>query len=110
MSSLSKLAKAQLVKPPEVVAMVATDRNGVILDITGDVDGETVGPVHAVGALALGRAGEALGLGALVRVAITGPKRACVIALQEEEIVGFFVDPSKPLAAFEKKLDGVLRQ
>jgi predicted regulator of Ras-like GTPase activity (Roadblock/LC7/MglB family) len=110
MSSLSKLARTQIAKSPEVVATVVTDRSGMLLDSTGDVDGESVGAVNAVSAEALGKAGETLGLGPLQRCAITGPKKACVITINDDEIVGFYVDPGKPIGAFEKKLEGVLRQ
>jgi len=110
MTSLSKLAKAQITRFPEVVATVVTDRAGTLLESTGDVDGETVGAVHAVSAEALGRTGEALGLGGLQRASVSGPKKVCIIATYDEEIVGIYVDPTKSLGAFEKKLEGVLRQ
>ena len=110
MSGLSKLAKSQISRFPEVLATVVTDRSGTLLESTGDIDAETIGAVNAVSAEALIRTGEALGLGALQRTSITGPKKACIIAACDEEIVGIHVDPSKSFGAFEKKLEGVLRQ
>jgi predicted regulator of Ras-like GTPase activity (Roadblock/LC7/MglB family) len=110
MNTLSKLARTQLTRLPEVVASVVTDRTGTLLDSSGDVDGETVGAVHAVCAESLDRTGETLGLGSLQRASVTGPKRVCVIAECGDEIVGMYVDPTKSLATFERKLDSVLRQ
>jgi predicted regulator of Ras-like GTPase activity (Roadblock/LC7/MglB family) len=110
MSSLSKVARTQISKSPEVLATVVTDRAGALLDSTGDIDGETVGAVYAVSIEALLRTGESLGLGLLQRASITGPKKACIIAVQDDEIFGVHLDPGKPLGAFEKKLEGALRQ
>jgi hypothetical protein len=59
---------------------------------------------------ALTRCGNALGLGPLYRVTVTGPRRACLIAIHEQEVLGIYVDPTKPIAAFEKKLDSALRR
>lgn len=110
MSALSKIAKTQIARIPEVVATVVTDRTGTLLESTGDVDAESAGAVHAVSAEALISAGEALGLGVLQRTAIVGPRRACLITISETEIVGIHVDATKPFAAFEKKLEALLRQ
>ena len=106
----SKLAKSQIARFPEVVATVVTDRSGVLLESTGDIDAETAGAVHAVTTEVLTRTGDALGLGVLQRTSIVGPKQACIITSSEDEIVGVHIDPSKSFGAFEKKLEGVLRQ
>ncbi len=110
MSHLAQIAKAHICKLPEVAAAVVTDRSGMLVDSTGDVDGETVGAVHAVSADALARTGEILGMGPLQRATITGGKKACVIVTQDEEIAGIYVDPAKPIGTFETKLDTVLRR
>ena len=110
MPSLSQITKAHITKLPEVVAAVVTDRMGMLLDSSGEIDGEAAGAVNAVSAEALAKTGEALGLGPLQRASIAGPTKVCVIALDDEEIVGVYVDPKKPLASFETKLDAVLRR
>jgi predicted regulator of Ras-like GTPase activity (Roadblock/LC7/MglB family) len=109
-SNLSKLARTQIAKAPEVLATVVTDRIGMLLDATGDVDGESLGAVNAVTADALIKAGETLGLGLLHRCAISGARRACVISVHDDEIVGFYLDSGKALGPFERKLDGIIRQ
>lgn len=110
MSSLPHIAKTQIAKLPEVTALVVTDDAGALLESSGDVDGEALGAVHVVTTQALGRCGDTLGLGPLQRVTITGPRRACLIAVYDREVLGVYVDPTKPIGAFEKKLDMALRR
>jgi predicted regulator of Ras-like GTPase activity (Roadblock/LC7/MglB family) len=109
MSSLSQIARLQIATLPEVTALVVTDGLGAVLESTGEIDGEALGAVHAVTTQALTRCGDALGLGPLQRVAITGPRHPCLIAIHDGDVLGVYVDPGKPLGAFEKKLDAVLR-
>jgi predicted regulator of Ras-like GTPase activity (Roadblock/LC7/MglB family) len=110
MSNLPHIAKTQIAKFPEVTALVVTDDTGTLLDSSGDIDGESFGAVHVVAMQALLRCGSALGLGALQRITVTGARRACVISLYDREVLGVYIDPSKSLGAFEKKLDTALRR
>lgn len=107
---MSNLAKTQIARLPEVIALVVTDENGALLESTGDFDSEAVGAVHATMVHGLTRCGNALGLGTLQRLTVAGPSRSCLIGLYEHELVGIYVDPSKPIAAFEKKLETALRR
>lgn len=110
MSNLPHIAKTQIAKFPEVAAMVLTDEEGALLESSGDIDGEAIGAVHVVTMQALDRCGNALGLGALQRVTVAGPRRACVIAIYEQQFLGVYMDPTKPIGAFEKKLEAALRR
>lgn len=110
MSNLPHIAKMQIAKFPEVAALVVTDDAGSLLESSGDIDGEALGAVHVVTLQALSRCGNALGLGQLQRVTITGPRRACLIAAYDQEVLGVYVDPTKPIGAFEKKLETALRR
>ena len=106
---MERIATQQLTKFPEVIALVVTDHAGSLLEVSGDIDGEAIGAVHVVTTQALSRCGTALGLGTLHRVTITGPKYACVIAVHDREVLGIYVDPTKPIGAFEKKLESAMR-
>jgi predicted regulator of Ras-like GTPase activity (Roadblock/LC7/MglB family) len=110
MSNLPHIAKTQLAKFPEVTALVVTDEAGSLLESSGDIDAEAIGAVHVVTAQALARCGNALGLGPLDHATIAGAKRSCLIALYEHEVLGVYVDPTKPLGAFEKRLETALRR
>ena len=110
MSNLVQIVRGQLGRLPEVTALVISDRSGALVEATGDVDGEAAGAVYTVAAESLGRAGEELGLGPLVRALIVGPTAACIVVVQDEGVVAIQVDPRKPIAALEKKLDGVFRR
>lgn len=110
MSNLRQLAKSQISKFPEVRSLIVTDEGGALLDVTGAVDGESVGAVNAVAMQALARCGEVLGVGALQRTSVSSASQSSVIVVYEHEIVGVLLDPSSSLGAFEKKLDGVLRR
>lgn len=110
MSNLRQLAKTQIAKFPEVQSLIVTDEGGALLEVTGPVDGETLGAVNAVAMQALARCGEILGVGPLQRTSVSSPRQSSVIAVHEHEIVGVLLDPSSSLGAFEKKLDGVLRR
>jgi predicted regulator of Ras-like GTPase activity (Roadblock/LC7/MglB family) len=100
----------QIAKFPEVAALVVTDDAGSLLESSGDIDGEALGAVHVVTTQALARCGNALGLGPLQRVTVTGVRRACLIAIYDQEVLGVYVDPTKPMGAFEKKLETALRR
>lgn len=110
MSNLPQIAKTQIAKFPEVTALVVTDDAGSLLESTGDIDGEALGAVHVVTTQAVTLCGNALGLGPLYRVTISGPRRACVIALHDDAVLGAYLDPTKPIGVFEKKLDTALRR
>ena len=109
MSILSKLARAHVVAFPETLSIVVTDRAGTVLAETGDVDSETGGAVQAVTAIAMGKVGDLLGLGSLHRTSIAGPTKTWVLVINDDEILGVDVDPRKPLGAFERRLEGILR-
>lgn len=110
MSNLRHIAKTQIAKLPEVLALVVTDEEGSLLEVAGDIDGEALGAIHAVTVQGLARCGETLGLGLLQRVSLTSVKRACVVGVYEQEVLGVYLDASTPLAAFEKKLDAAMRR
>ncbi|HET7506210.1 MAG TPA: roadblock/LC7 domain-containing protein [Kofleriaceae bacterium] len=110
MTNLPHIAKTQIAKFSEVTALVVADDTGVLLESSGDIDGEAIGAVHAVTIQGLTRSGDTLGLGGLQRVTITGPKRACLIAVCDREMLGIYIDPTKPMGAFEKKLEAALRR
>jgi len=110
MSNLRHIAKNQIVKFPEVVALVITDEGGALLETSGDIDGEACGAIHAVIVQTLHRCGETLGLGELQRTTLTTPRRSCLIATYDREIIGIYVDASSPLTAFEKKLESAMRR
>lgn len=108
MSILSQIARLQIATLPEVTALVVTDGLGALLESSGEIDGEALGAVHAMTTQALGRCGEALGLGALQRVTIAGPRHPCLIAIHDDDVLGVYVDPGTPLGAVEKKLEAAL--
>ena len=110
MSNLPHIAKTQIAKFPEVAATVVTDDAGALLESSGDIDGESIGAVHVVAMQAFARCGHALGLGHLQRVTVAGPRRACLIAIYDHEVLGVYMDPSKPIGAFERKLEAALRR
>ncbi|HSY21930.1 MAG TPA: hypothetical protein VK841_07440 [Polyangiaceae bacterium] len=96
-------------KFPEVSAAVVSDSSGAILEWSGDIDGEAAGAVHSFSMQSLAQAGELLGLGGLERASIVGPTKACVIAVQGDEVLGVYSLPGKAFSAVEKKLDVALR-
>jgi predicted regulator of Ras-like GTPase activity (Roadblock/LC7/MglB family) len=108
MSNLPYIAKTQIATFPEVLALVVTDDAGALLEASGDIDGEALGAVHLVTVQAITRCGNALGLGAIERITITGGKRTCLIAIYDREVLGVFIDSTNPLTAFENKLEAVL--
>ena len=110
MSNLPHIAKTQLVKFPEVTALVVTDDEGSLIESSGDIDAEAIGAVSVVTMHAVTRCGEALGLGSLERVIIAGSKRACLIAPYEQQVLGVYFDSTKPISAFENKLETALKR
>ena len=110
MSNVPHIARTQIANFPEVTALVVTDDEGSLLESSGDIDSEEVGAAHAVTMRALARCGDALGLGALTRLTVTGGRRPCLIAVYDHEVLGVYVDPTNPIAAFEHKLDGALQR
>lgn len=93
-----------IAKFPEVIGVAMTDGSGTLLECSGRMDGEVAGAVHAYAARALSQAGETLGLSTFERTTIVGATSSCVIAVYDNGILGAEVDPSKPLAAIEKKI------
>jgi predicted regulator of Ras-like GTPase activity (Roadblock/LC7/MglB family) len=110
MVNLGLNAKSQVARFPEVIALVVSDVSGALVDATGEVDGESVAAIIAVAVRSLNATGEQLGIGTLKRSSLTGAGLACVLAVNDQELFGIYVDPTKPLGAFEKKLDGFLHR
>jgi hypothetical protein len=99
-----------ITKFPEVIGAALSDSSGALLDCAGNIDGEAAGAVHAYAVQSLAQGGALLGLGAFLEASVVGPTKACVIALHGETVLGVYVDPSKPLALFEKKLHEALQR
>jgi predicted regulator of Ras-like GTPase activity (Roadblock/LC7/MglB family) len=110
MPSFAQLIKTQIAKLPEIIAVVLCDISGALLESTGEIDGESVGAISAVAVKSLNDVGRELGVGDLKRATLSGPGLALVLTSNEQEIVGLYLDPGKPLGAFEKKLDGILHR
>jgi len=110
MANLPQTARTQIAKFPEVTALVVTDDAGSLLEASGEIDAESLGAIHVVAMQALARCGAALGLGPLLRFTVSGPHRTCVIVRQDREVLGVYIDPTKPIGAFENKLDTALRR
>jgi predicted regulator of Ras-like GTPase activity (Roadblock/LC7/MglB family) len=110
MSNLPQIAKTQVAKLAEVTALVVTDETGSLLESSGDIDAESLGAVNIVAMQALTRCGNTLGLGQLDRFTIAGPKHACLIAPYEQEVLGVYLDGTKAIGAFEKKLEIMLKR
>jgi predicted regulator of Ras-like GTPase activity (Roadblock/LC7/MglB family) len=110
MISFAQVIKTQVTKIPEVIAVVVSDVSGALVDSTGEIDGEAAGAINAVAAKSLNTIGEQLGIGNLKRASLVGPGLAFVLTTNDQEVVGLYVDPGKPLGAFEKKLDGILQR
>jgi predicted regulator of Ras-like GTPase activity (Roadblock/LC7/MglB family) len=103
---MSKLAL--ITKVPGVTGAVLSDAAGVHLDAAGNVDGEAAAAVMAFLTSALGQAGEALGLGALRKVAFAGPTGGCVVGVGRDAVVTAFVASPAAAAAVDKTLDAML--
>ena len=110
MSYLSQIAKTQLGKLPEVTGYVVTNDGGALLDASGDLDGEALGAVHVVALQALSRCGDTLGLGSFGHFTVSGSRQSCLITARDHDVLGVYLDSAKPLAAFEKKLEPVLKR
>ncbi len=110
MTNLAQLTKSQVARFPEVLAFVVADNSGALLEATGEIDGEAVAAVIAVAVRSLNGVGEQLGMGNLRRASLTGPGLACVLAPYERDVLAVYIDPSKPLAPFEKRLDGLIHR
>ena len=108
MLSVGLNAKSQVARFPEVTALVVSDISGALIDATGEVDGESIAAIIAVAVRSLNAIGDQLGIGCLKRASLTGVGLACVLAVNDQELFGVYVDPTKPLGAFEKRLDGLL--
>jgi predicted regulator of Ras-like GTPase activity (Roadblock/LC7/MglB family) len=93
---------------PGVAALVITDPRGALLESRGALDAEAIGAAHAAMLQSLARCGHCLGLGTLHRVTITGSNYGCVIALDDQKVIGVYVDPGQPLGAFEHELETAL--
>lgn len=93
----------------EVKALVLSDPMGALIEQTGKIDGETVGAVNAYCVQGLSTAGDILGLGQLVSLALVGGGTGHLVYLHGGVIVGVAFDPSRPQAALEKKVETLLQ-
>lgn len=93
---------------PEVTAWVLSEGSGALVESWGDIDGEATGAVVALTLRAIENIGQNLGIGSLKRASLSGSGWSSVWAVHDQEVLGIYVDPSKPLSAFEKKLDTIL--
>ena len=100
----------QIADIPGVQAVVLSDANGALLEVTGSIDGEAAGAVHSFSVVSLTQAGEALGLGAFQRASIIGPQKSYVLTLTDEMVLAVYVAPGKPLSTVEKKLQDALQR
>ena len=98
-----------IAKLPEILGAVLSDPAGALIESFGSTDAEAAAAVHSFSAQSLGQAGDLLGLGTLDRVSIVGPTRVCTISKQSDGVLGVYVDPTKPLASIEKKIQDTLR-
>ena len=110
MISFNQIIKTQIAKLPEVIAVVMGDGSGALVESTGDLDGEAAAAINAVVVGSLNTMGGQLGIGGLKRASLLGPGVTFVLTANEQEVVGIYLVPSKPLGAFEKKLDAVLQR
>jgi predicted regulator of Ras-like GTPase activity (Roadblock/LC7/MglB family) len=100
--------KSQIVRNPEVNALVVSDASGALLECTGSLDGESAAAVIAVVLRSLNGVGEQLGIGTVRRATLSGTDLVIVCAVTDDQVFGIYVDPTKPLGSFEKKLDAIL--
>jgi predicted regulator of Ras-like GTPase activity (Roadblock/LC7/MglB family) len=110
MSNFGPPAKSQIVRIPEVTAFVVTDPSGALIESTGAIDGESVGAVVAVAVRSLNAAADSLGIGTLKHASLTGTGFSCLMATTDQEVLGIYADPTKPLGPLEKKLSSILAQ
>jgi predicted regulator of Ras-like GTPase activity (Roadblock/LC7/MglB family) len=97
-------------KCPEVLGAVVGDAEGALIESSGDLDAESAAAVLSYATESLRELGERLGLGAFGRAVVTSPSKSCVVSARQDGILGVFVDATKPVTAFEKKMDELLRQ
>ncbi len=93
-----------------MLGAVVSDPDGALIESSGNVDPEGTAAVLAYTSQALAQAGEQLGLGTLSRAVISSATKACVLSVLADGVLGVYLDPSKPVAAFEKKLDELLQR
>jgi predicted regulator of Ras-like GTPase activity (Roadblock/LC7/MglB family) len=96
---------ASVARIPHVASAVLGDAAGAFYDAIREQDGEAVASVVAFVTTSLGQAGEELGLGALLRVAMAGEKRGLLVAAAGGALVTARVEPASALAAVERAFD-----
>jgi len=99
-----------IAKLPEVKSALVSDRQGGIVEVVREREGESAAAVVGFLSSTLGEAGEHLGLGALRRIAYSGPARGAVVAVAGAELVAAFVEPPSSLPSVERLLSGALGQ
>ena len=96
---------ASVAKIPNVASAVLADAAGGFHDAIREQDGESVASIAAFVTTTLAQAGEELGLGALLRVAVAGEKRALLVAAAGGTLVIARVEPAAALATVERALE-----
>jgi hypothetical protein len=96
---------AQIAKIPSVAGAVLGDLSGAFYDAIREADGESIAAVTGFISTSISQAGEQLGLGPLGRVALTGPTRACILAVDGAAVATVTVSPPASLPAVERALD-----
>ncbi|HVP66117.1 MAG TPA: hypothetical protein VMT17_02520 [Anaeromyxobacteraceae bacterium] len=99
-----------IAKLPEVKSALVSTRQGGVVEVMREREGERVAAVVGFLSSTLGEAGDELGLGHLRRVAFNGPGRGGVIAVAGAELVAAFVEPPSSVASIEKLLAGAVGQ
>lgn len=90
---------------PHVTRAVLGDLTGVFHGAIREEDGEAVAAVIGFISTRLGEAGEQLGLGALGRVTVAGPTRACILTVRGRAVLSVGVEPPGSAPAVERALD-----
>lgn len=83
-------------KLPGVIAAVLSDPSGTVLEASGPIEAEMAGAIHSFVFQALTQAGTKLGFDEMKRISVMGPKQVCVLSRLNGNILGTYVDPSKP--------------
>lgn len=92
----------------EVTSTVLGDREGALLNMAKEHDGETIAAVAGFVTSHLAGAGETLGLGELRRVTLVGGQQTTLLYVSEEAVLTMRADPRWPVVGIENKLDAVL--
>lgn len=107
---MTKVKWSSITTIAEVKSVVTCDLDGALSEATVDLDGETTAAISGFVTKAMTQVGDRVGTGALQRITISGKTKAAIITVVDEGLLTVFVDPSKPTAPIEKKLDLMLQR